>query len=142
MGRRRVEVVVALLDVFAVIAFGAGETEEALFQDGIFSVPESDGKAEPAFAVGQPEQPVFSPAVRAAARLFMRKVAPAFSARGLILADGAPLALGEIGAPAFPVGFPGAILGQPCQLAHGRVLTFSGRRGFRKERKKIPAIEG
>src|SRR6516225_219211 len=39
MGRRRVQVVITLFAIFAVIAFRAGESEETFLQDGILSVP-------------------------------------------------------------------------------------------------------
>src|SRR5271165_875863 len=39
MGRRRVEVVITLFAIFAVIAFRAGESEETFLQYGILSVP-------------------------------------------------------------------------------------------------------
>jgi len=59
VGRRRVEVEVVLLDVLAVVALAVGEAEEALLEDGILSVPEGQGKAQPLLVVGIPRQAVF-----------------------------------------------------------------------------------
>ena len=44
--RRRVEVVVALLDVLAVVAFAVGQAEQPLFQNRIASVPERQREAQ------------------------------------------------------------------------------------------------
>ena len=76
-GGRRVQVEIALLHVFAVVAFGVGQAEQALLEDRVPAVPEGQGKAEPALAVGDPQQPVFAPAVGAAAGVRVRKILPA-----------------------------------------------------------------
>src|SRR5436309_2242405 len=52
MRGRGVEEVVAVLHVFAVIAFVAGEAEEPLLEDRIVPVPEREREAQPALAVG------------------------------------------------------------------------------------------
>ena len=51
-GGRGVEIVVALLDVFAVVAFAVGQTEQPFFENRIAAVPERERKAEPAFTIG------------------------------------------------------------------------------------------
>jgi hypothetical protein len=65
--RGGVEVVVALLDVLAVVALGPGEPEQPLLEDGVGGVPEREGEAEPALAVGDAEEAVLAPAVAAGA---------------------------------------------------------------------------
>src|SRR5215831_14895755 len=65
--RRRVEVEEALLHVLTVIAFRAGEAEQPLLQDRIAPVPQREGEADAALAIGDAEQPVFAPAIGAEA---------------------------------------------------------------------------
>jgi len=45
MGRSGIEIVVQLLDVFAVISFVARNTKEAFFENRIYAVPECERKA-------------------------------------------------------------------------------------------------
>jgi hypothetical protein len=71
-----VEIVVALLAVFAVVALIAGEAEEALLEDGIAAVPESDGEADLLAPVADASQAVLIPAVRLRAGLIVRKIFP------------------------------------------------------------------
>ena len=104
-GRRRVEVEVILLYVFAVIAFVVRQAEEALFQNRIFSVPERQREADVLVPVADPADAVFAPAIRARARMVVRKIFPGVAVRAVVLANRAPLALGEIGPPALPVNF-------------------------------------
>ena len=73
----RVEVEVALLHVLAVVALGAGQAEEPLLEDRVAAVPEGQGEAEPALAVGDAQQAVLAPAVGAAAGVVVREVVPA-----------------------------------------------------------------
>lgn len=67
MGRRRIQIVVELLDILAVVALGAGETEETLLEDRILPVPECETEAETPEAVTETEEPVLTPPVDAAA---------------------------------------------------------------------------
>ena len=60
---------VNFLDVFTVVAFLAGESEEPLFKDWVFSVPEREAEAEPSLSIADAEQAIFSPTVGAAARM-------------------------------------------------------------------------
>ena len=117
MGGRGVEIEVVLLDVFAVVALRAGQPEETLFEDGVAPVPEGQRETEPLVVVRDTSQPVLAPAVSARARVIVREVVPGGAPRAVVLAYRAPLALGEVGAPASPVG--GARLGveQPLLLS-------------------------
>src|SRR5262249_11356241 len=137
--RRRggVEEVVELLDVLAVVALGAGQPEQALLEDGIAAVPQREGEAQPALAIGDAEEAVLAPAVGAAARVVVREVVPAGAVRGVVLADGAPLALRQVRAPARPVALAALVLVETAALgarlsAHrGRCLR-PGRGGARR----------
>jgi len=112
VGGRGVEVVIEFLDVFAVVAFGVGEAEEAFLEDGVLFVPEGEAEAEAALAVGPAEEAVLAPAVGAGAGVVVGKVFPAGAVGGVVFADGGPLAFGEVGSPAFPVFFAVGVFGE------------------------------
>ena len=76
MGRSGFEVVVALFNVFSVVAFVVHEAEQPLFEDGILLVPETQREAEATLSIANTQQSVFPPAVGARTRLFMRKITP------------------------------------------------------------------
>src|SRR5262249_53621792 len=112
-----VEVIVQLLDVLAVVALGVGEAEEPFLEDGVAAVPQGEGEAEPALAVADAQQPVLAPAVGPATGMVVGERPPAVAGGGVILADGAPLALGQVGPPKLP---GAAALGQPGAFGAGR----------------------
>jgi hypothetical protein len=91
--RRRVEVVVILLDVFAVVALVAGESKEPLLEDGILLVPQRDAQAQVLIAVTESTEAVLVPAIGAAPRVIVREVVPRLAGRTVVFADGAPGAL-------------------------------------------------
>src|SRR5262249_8384948 len=113
MRRRAIEVEVALLDVFAVIPFVVGEAEQALLQNRIAAVPQRQGEAEELPVVGDAGESVFTPPVRTGPCLVVTEIAPGISALAVVFADGAPLALAQIGTPLLPVRFAVAGLPQP-----------------------------
>src|SRR5262249_49884397 len=88
--RRRIEVVVTLLAVFAVIAFAVGETEEAFFQNRIALVPQSDRETDVLMVIADAEQTVFAPAIGATARDVVTERVPRRSAWAIILAHRSP----------------------------------------------------
>ena len=59
--------------------------------------------AEPAFSIAEAEQAVLAPAIGAAAGLIVGKVIPGIAVGAIVLADGPPVPLGEVGAPVLPV---------------------------------------
>src|SRR5436309_9832811 len=99
MRRRRIEVEVVLLDVFAVVALGPGEAEQPLLQDRIVAVPEGQGEAETAVVVGDPAEAVLAPAVGARPGVAGGEGAPGVAVGAIVFAHRAPLALGELGPP-------------------------------------------
>jgi hypothetical protein len=101
--RRVVEVEVVLLDVLAVVAFVRREAEEALLEDGIALVPEREAEADALVAIRDAGQAILVPAVRALPRMVVREVLPGVAVRAVVLADGAPGALAQIGAPPLPM---------------------------------------
>ena len=116
VARGRVEVVVDLLDVLAVVALRPGQPEEPLLEDGIGAVPQRQGEAQPAAVVADAEQAVLAPAVRARTGVVVRERCPRRAVGGIVLADGAPLALGEIRTPAVPAGGSGGRLSESMPL--------------------------
>src|SRR5688500_15574913 len=105
MGRRRVEVIVQLFYVFAVVAFAVREAEEPLFEDRIFFIPEREGEAEPLLAIAESSETVFAPTICAAAGVFVRKIFPGIAMRGVIFAHRAPLAFRKVRTPPAPFHF-------------------------------------
>jgi len=116
VGRRGVEVVIQLLDVLSVVAFGVGEPEQALLQDLVPAVPEREGEAQPLVVVGETRQPILSPAVGARARLVVREIVPGIAVRAVVLTHRPPLPFGEVRSPPSPWNAGPVRLQQPCVL--------------------------
>ena len=136
VGRHRVEVVVELLDVLAMIALAVAQAEHALLQDRVLAVPQRDGQAQVLLGVAKPADPVLAPAIGAAACLVMRQVVPGVAIGAVVLAHRAPLALAHIGAPFAPglparVGFLQALALRGGLRRHGRSSLLPRRRDRR-----------
>jgi hypothetical protein len=114
--RRGVEVEVVLLHVLAVIAVGAGHTEQPLLEDRVTLVPERDGEAEPGVVVADTGQAVLAPPVGARARVIVGEVLPGGSVGAVVLPDRAPLTLAQVGPPPPPVNAPPQGLPEPALL--------------------------
>jgi hypothetical protein len=119
--RRVVEVPVALLDVLAVVALGAGDAEQALLEDAVATVPQGEGEAEELLVVGDAEEAVLVPAEDAAACVLVREVGPGVAVLGVVLADGGPGALAEVGAEEVPASLTVVWLGQSLALGVHRL---------------------
>jgi hypothetical protein len=102
MARQRIDVEVALFDVFAVIAFVRHDAEVAFFEDGIALVPEGHRPAEDLIAVAEAGDAILAPAIRARTGVIVREERPRISICTVVLAHGAPGAIGEIGPPVPP----------------------------------------
>ena len=76
MGWNIVDMVIKLFYVFAMIAFVIAQSEEALFENMVFAIPQGDGKTQVAKKVGYAGQAIFAPAIGPVMRLFKRKVIP------------------------------------------------------------------
>src|SRR5262245_36696679 len=101
IGMRRcgIEVVVILLDVFSVVAFGIAQTVQSLLQDWISPIPERECQAQSLFLVAESGQTVLAPSICSAPRLIVVQIAPGAPITGVVLADGAPLAFTDVGSP-------------------------------------------
>ena len=100
--RRAIDVKVVLLDVLAVIALAVGQPEQALFQDGIATVPEGEREAQLLLVVGDSGNSVFAPTIGARAGLVVGKIVPGVAVVAVVLAHGAPLPLAEVRTPFLP----------------------------------------
>ena len=105
MRGRGVEVKIAFLYVFAVIAFVTGEAKQPLLEYGIAAVPERRSKTDALMAIADSANAVFPPAVGAGTCVVMRKIFPGCALRAVILANCSPLALAQIGTPTPPLRF-------------------------------------
>ncbi len=118
MGRRRVQVVVVLLHVLAVVALRVRQSEQSFFQERVFAVPECERQAQPLFRVADAGESVLAPAIGTAACVVVRKVVPRVSIRRVVLAHRSPLALADIRSPEPPRWL--ALLLQPAVFSSGR----------------------
>src|SRR5207247_3732051 len=92
------------------------QAEEPLLEDRVAPVPQRDREAQPALAVADPEESILTPAVGAAAGVIVREGLPGGPLPRVVLADGPPLAVGEVGAPALPVLGATSVFLEPQQL--------------------------
>ncbi len=104
MRRRGVELVVQLLDVLAVVAFAVGQPEESLFEDRVLAVPKREAQAEPLLVVTETGDSILAPAIGPTTGMIVWEVIPRGAIGTVVLANGAPLAVAEVGAPFSPVG--------------------------------------
>src|SRR5262245_42048711 len=66
---RRVEVVKALLHIFAVVALVAREAEQPLLENRVAAIPQRERETEPALAVANAEKSILAPTIGATASL-------------------------------------------------------------------------
>src|SRR5438132_7169993 len=90
---RRVEVVVNLFHVFAMVPLTIRETEQSFFQNWILPIPERRRQADALVIITEAADAVFPPAISATAGMIMRKIVPRRSIGTVILTHGSPLAL-------------------------------------------------
>jgi hypothetical protein len=102
--RGGVEVVVHLLHVFAVIPLLVLQPKESLLEDRVFAVPQRDRETQVLHVVADPAEAVLAPPVRAAVRVPEGEVRPRVAGGRVVLAHGAPLAVGEVWPPPPPRG--------------------------------------
>jgi hypothetical protein len=134
-----------VLDVLAVVALLVGHAEGALLQDVVRPVPQGQAQADRLIPVAPAGEPVLVPAVGPAPRVIEGEVRPCVAVGAVVLADGAPGALTEVGAPPTPVACPGPRLGQPIALSRGHAAEPSWRRiseQHRRERADLAEPDG
>src|SRR5688572_22756905 len=106
MRRRRVEIIIIFLHIFAMIAFASRQPENSLFKNRVFAIPERERETDFLMAVGNSPNSVFIPAIGTAACVFVRKIIPSRAIGRIILTDSSPSAFAEVWSPAFPMLFP------------------------------------
>src|SRR5438034_6597252 len=99
---RGVEVVVALLDVFAVVSLAVRQAKQPFLQNRVASVPQRERKTQDLLVVADAEDPVLAPPVRAAASRVVAERIPGGTAGAVVLTNRAPLALAQIWPPRLP----------------------------------------
>src|SRR5207249_3182072 len=124
MRRRRVHVVVALLDVFAVVPLAVGEAKQPFLQDRVASVPQGDSETERLLLVADAHDAVFTPTVGAAAGRVVAERVPGSATGAVILTNRAPLALTQIRSPRLPAGGRGLV--QASLFVHDMPLLQGG----------------
>src|SRR6516162_8786198 len=98
----RIQVIIEFFDVFAVVSFVVGQTEEPLFENRIMAVPQCQSQTEPLVVIANARNAVLPPSISSAARVVMRKVLPRISLWTVVLSHCPPLALGEVRPPSTP----------------------------------------
>ena len=78
------------------------EAEQPLLEDRVAAVPERGREDEELVAVADAGDAVLAPAVGLAAGQVVRQVVPGVAVGAVVLADGAPGAVADVGAPAPP----------------------------------------
>src|SRR4029450_8966661 len=99
---RAIEVEVVLLHVLAMVAFAVGQPEEPLFENRILAVPEGQAEAEVLLVIGNPGDAVFAPAVGARAGMVVREEVPGVAVLAVVLAPVSPLPFPEVRSPFLP----------------------------------------
>src|SRR5471030_2644380 len=103
VSRGVVQVEVAFLDVLAVVALGAGESEQAFLKERVAADPQRDGETDALVAVADPGQSILVPAIGSGAGVLMGEVVPNRAIGAVIFANRTPGALAEIRAPPVPM---------------------------------------
>ena len=126
MAGHTIEIVIILLDVFAVVPLLVRQAEEALLEERVAAVPQGQGEAEVLESVAEAGQPVLVPPIGAAPGVVVGEVIPGRAVGAVVFADGPPRPFGQVGTPAFPVGTSGLAVAQAAMfggrgLGHGRI---------------------
>jgi hypothetical protein len=87
MRRRGIKIVIQLLDILSVIALMTSDTKEPLLQNGVYSIPKSQRKAQVLMIVADAGQAIFTPAICTGSCLRMRKMGPGIAIVGVIFTD-------------------------------------------------------
>jgi hypothetical protein len=85
-----------------VITLRIRQAKEALLENRVAFVPKHQCQAKVLRAIADAGNAIFAPAIGPAAGVIMREIFPGGAARAVILADGSPLAVGDVRPPAPP----------------------------------------
>ena len=84
------------------VAFAVGQPEEPLFEKRVLAVPERQAETEVLLVVGNTGDAVFAPSVGARPGMIVREEAPGVAVLAVVLAHGAPLPFTQIRTPFLP----------------------------------------
>src|SRR5947207_2791420 len=84
------------------VPFTVRNTEQALFQNWVSSIPQSDGKTELLLFVGNTSQTVLTPPIGTGAGLVVVEIVPCIPIFAIVLSNCSPLSFTQIGTPFFP----------------------------------------
>jgi hypothetical protein len=97
-----IEVVVYLLNIFAVVSLWACHPKKPLFETFVLAIPQSQRKTESSAFVADTTETVFAPPICPALCHLVRKVTPGVTIFTVILSNGTPLPLREVRSPESP----------------------------------------
>src|SRR5258708_12154243 len=98
----RIQVVIELLHVFAMICLIVGKAEETFLQNRVMAIPQSNRQTKALLIVTDASDPVLAPAIRSTARMIVTEVFPRGAAARIVFSYCSPLPFTEIGPPASP----------------------------------------
>ena len=101
MGGNIIQIIIKFLHIFPVVSFGIAEAKHSFLENGIFSIPQGNGKTQLLIDVGDTTDTVFAPAVNPAPGLVMGEIIPGLPVGTVIFPDRSPLAARQIGPPFF-----------------------------------------
>ena len=124
MAGQTLQVPPVLLGVLAVVALRSGQAEHPFLEDRVAAVPQRNREAQLMADVGDPGHPVLVPAVGPRPGVVVREGGPRVPVCAVVLANGAPSALGEVGPPFVPgVRVEQVVLGPARRLGQAAMLA-------------------
>src|SRR5215472_391284 len=99
----RVQIVVIFLHILAVIALASGESEQALLQNRIPTIPKSKRQRDELVTITNARKAVLAPAICPGSGMIMGEIIPCRAARAVVFPHRAPLSFAKVGSPPLPV---------------------------------------
>jgi hypothetical protein len=88
VSRRRIQVIVQLLDVLSVISLGSRDAKEPFLEHSILLVPQGKRKAQTLVVVADTRDAILSPPVRPRASVLVGKVCPSIAVPRVVFPNG------------------------------------------------------
>jgi hypothetical protein len=105
------------------IALGVREAEQPFLQNRVPPVPKRDRQTQRLTFIGKSAESVFAPPVGTTSGMIVGDEVPGVSVGAVVLADGSPLPLTEVGTPAPPLLLTEAVLLQPLSFFAGHEFS-------------------
>lgn len=103
MRRRVIQVKMRLLDTLTVVSLRIAQAKEPLLEEIILLVPEGKCHVLNTMRIRDTGNAVLTPAIGSGASLVVREMRPGVAVRRVVLSDGCPLPLSNVGTPFLPV---------------------------------------